>query len=376
MKGGWVKGAVYGTASISNTRGSRCLVFTGGEVNGWVAGGCNGTDFSAGDGINNCTCYICAGGRTQLRSHDGNGTYNNAYGLVFNIPGGQIFGAGRGLAPVTNSNVKYCGSTTTSYVAVADECQVEQNVYGGGYNGVSNNSHVYILGGTIGKKVFGGTARAVSEDAGWRCNNTDIRMYGGTVLGGIYGGHDETGIQYQNASVKITGGTVGQPGQLGFVFGGGLGSATSVRRNVTVQIGEGCNATSGATIYGDVYGGSAEGFVNGTAANNTYSTNVTLYKGTIYGGLYGGGYGCAAFAFALSDAAFGDAPATKHYNASQIRVGDILRVEDDTHMVIVLSVSNSGLVVAEGNYNDSIHWGRKISPKELHETLDYVITRY
>ena len=291
MKGGWVKGAVYGTASISNTRGSRCLVFTGGEVNGWVAGGCNGTDFSAGDGINNGTCYIYAGGRTQLRSHDGNGTYNNAYGLVFNIPGGQIFGAGRGLAPVTNSNVKYCGSTTTSYVAVADECQVEQNVYGGGYNGVSNNSHVYILGGTIGKKVFGGTARAVSEDAGWRCNNTDIRMYGGTVLGGIYGGHDETGIQYQNASVKITGGTVGQPGQLGFVFGGGLGSATSVRRNVTVQIGEGCNATSGATIYGDVYGGSAEGFVNGTAANNTYSTNVTLYKGTIYGGLYGGGLG-------------------------------------------------------------------------------------
>ena len=103
-------------------------------------------------------------------------------------------------------------------------------------------------------------------------------------------------------------------------------------------------------------------------------TNSNYYRWN--GGLYGGGYGCAAFAFALSDAAFGDAPATKHYNASQIRVGDILRVEDDTHMVIVLSVSNSGLVVAEGNYNDSIHWGRKISPKELHETLDYVITRY
>ena len=103
-------------------------------------------------------------------------------------------------------------------------------------------------------------------------------------------------------------------------------------------------------------------------------TNSNYYRWN--GGLYGGGYGCAAFAFALSDAAFGDAPARKHCDPSQIRTGDILRVEDDTHMVIVLSVSGSGLVVAEGNYNDSVHWGRKISPRELYETLDYVITRY
>jgi hypothetical protein len=297
MKGGWVKGAVYGTASISDSRGSRSLVFTGGEVNGWVAGGCNGTDFSAGNGINHGTCYIYAGGNTEFRSHDGQGTYNNAYGLVFNVPGGQIFGAGRGLAPLTNTNVKYCGSTTTAYVVVADESMVEQNVYGGGYNGVSQNCYVYILGGTVGKKVFGGTARAITTDVDWRCRNTDIRMYGGTVKGGVYGGHDETGAQYGNATVNITGGTVGTASidptssELGHVFGSGFGQQTSVAGNVTVSIGTtGSSHSDSPIIWGNVYGG-------GHAA--PYTSNgktfwVKGFNGLVKGSIFGGGKGSTA----------------------------------------------------------------------------------
>ena len=297
MKGGWVKGAVYGTASISDSRGSRSLVFTGGEVNGWVAGGCNGTDFSAGNGINHGTCYIYAGGNTEFRSHDGQGTYNNAYGLVFNVPGGQIFGAGRGLAPLTNTNVKYCGSTTTAYVVVADESMVEQNVYGGGYNGVSQNCYVYILGGTVGKKVFGGTARAITTDVDWRCRNTDIRMYGGTVKGGVYGGHDETGAQYGNATVNITGGTVGTASidptssELGHVFGSGFGQQTSVAGNVTVSIGTtGSSHSDSPLIWGNVYGG-------GHAA--PYTSNgktfwVKGFNGLVKGSIFGGGKGSTA----------------------------------------------------------------------------------
>ena len=299
MKGGWVKGAVYGTASISDSRGSRSLVFTGGEVNGWVAGGCNGTDFSAGNGINNGTCYIYAGGRTEFRSHDGEGTYNNAYGLVFNVPGGQIFGAGRGLAG-TGNQVRYCGSTTTAYVVVADEAEVEQNVYGGGYNGVSQASHVYVTGGTVGGKVFGGTARAISTDGTWRCRTTDIRMYGGTVLGGVYGSHDETGNQYSNVEVQILGGTVGAENQkladntrnhdLGNVFGCGFGVGTSVDGDVMVIIGDSINSTTHTdqpTIWGNVFGGGHE--ANYTVGNHIFK--VLGYNGTVKESIFGGGKG-------------------------------------------------------------------------------------
>lgn len=94
------------------------------------------------------------------------------------------------------------------------------------------------------------------------------------------------------------------------------------------------------------------------------------------GGIYSGGFGCAGFAFALSDAAFGDAPARMHYDPSAVKVGDILRVNNDTHSVIVLEVNSDHVVIAEGNYNSSVHWGRKISKAKLAEITNNVITRY
>lgn len=94
------------------------------------------------------------------------------------------------------------------------------------------------------------------------------------------------------------------------------------------------------------------------------------------GGIYSGGMGCAAFAFAMSDAAFGDLPARRHTDYSNIRVGDILRVNNDTHSVIVLEVSDIEVVIAEGNFNDSIHWGRILNRTELQEEGNYILTRY
>ena len=67
------------------------------------------------------------------------------------------------------------------------------------------------------------------------------------------------------------------------------------------------------------------------------------------GGIYDRGYGCAGFAFLLSDAAFGDLPARKHRNFSKIKVGDIVRLEHDRHSVIVLKKEADGVIVAEGN---------------------------
>ncbi len=104
-------------------------------------------------------------------------------------------------------------------------------------------------------------------------------------------------------------------------------------------------------------------------------TNDNYYEWK--GGIYSGGYGCVGFAFILSDEAFGKLPARliKDYSVSDIRVGDILRMNNDTHSVVVLSIDESGAVIAEGNYNNSVHWGRKISSAEL-EKLTYIMTRY
>ena len=94
------------------------------------------------------------------------------------------------------------------------------------------------------------------------------------------------------------------------------------------------------------------------------------------GGIFTGGYGCVAFSFTMSDAAFGTKKATMHTNVNNIKVGDILRVENNSHTVVVLKIYNNCIEVVEGNYNSSIHWGRLISMDELRTNCSYIITRY
>ncbi|EOS31835.1 hypothetical protein C807_01145 [Lachnospiraceae bacterium 28-4] len=95
--------------------------------------------------------------------------------------------------------------------------------------------------------------------------------------------------------------------------------------------------------------------------------------------------GCVAFAFTLSDAAFGSWPA-RIYAAGEflfedIKAGDILQVNNDVHTVIVLNVSDVGVVVAEGNMSTGdhvgkVHWGRTISKEEVLRNTSHYITRY
>lgn len=288
IKGGWIKGAVYGTASSSRTEVDTRQVITGGEINGWVAGACNGTDVENDDGRNLGDTYIYFGGNAELRSHMKDGVYNNAWGLVGGVEGGNIFASGRG-TPATSAHTdrNYCGSSYNTYVVVADNSQIEQGVYGGGYIGIAQNSHIYILGGTVGT-VYGGSSTPTSTNSTWYTQNTDIRMYGGTVNNGIYGGHyegqNDAGAIQKNASVSIYGGQIGSPEHSANIHGGGYGAMTNVKQNVSVLI-------DNATIYGDVYGGGALGKINGTSATDTYTTTVTFNSGTINGSLYGGGLG-------------------------------------------------------------------------------------
>ncbi len=121
------------------------------------------------------------------------------------------------------------------------------------------------------------------------------------------------------------------------------------------------------------------------ALKSKYPTGTSWDNSKCYswkGGIIDKGCGCAGFAFMLSDTAFGSAKAKKHTDVSKIRVGDILRLYNDTHSVIVLEVNSTGVTVAEGNmtivgsFNNGVYWGRKISSSDLKKDVDFIYTRW
>lgn len=116
------------------------------------------------------------------------------------------------------------------------------------------------------------------------------------------------------------------------------------------------------------------------ALKSSYPEGMRWTNDNFYGwkgGVYSGGYGCAGFAFLLSDAAFGELPARKvtGFQYSDVKVGDILRINNGSHSVIVLEVHEDNVILAEGNYNSSIHWGRSLSRQEV-MNAEYLMTRY
>ena len=127
-----------------------------------------------------------------------------------------------------------------------------------------------------------------------------------------------------------------------------------------------------------------EGYTEGTPWTNFEPYGSNGNKGSTYrwkGGPVKGassGVGCAAFAFILSDEAFGNLPSRTidngNFKYEDIKVGDILRI-NNSHFVIVTQVSPGGVIVAEGNYNKSVHWGRALSKDEV-MAANFIVTRY
>ena len=298
IKGGTVRGSVYGAAEFAGASGDRQFIITGGTINGWVAGGANGTHNDGGELYGSTALYI--GGTTVVGSESGGthvGGYNSSYGTN-GADGGNVFGAGCGILP-NNGNYQNgtVGRVNSSVVAIADEATIWRDVYGGGnYGWVRDNgtTEMYILGGTVNGSVFGGSNNQQGQEV-------TITMKGGTIkgntigdatrIGGLYGGSNSWGTINDNVTMQINGGQVGTSSKNANIHGGGYGSSTAVNGNVEVNVGsnDGSGNTSGdAVIYGDVYGGSADGSVNDATSDHTY---VTLNAGTIYGSLYGGGLG-------------------------------------------------------------------------------------
>ncbi len=287
MKGGTIRGSIYGAGAYANATGVRKYVITGGEVRGWIGAGCNGTNNSWPGGTLNGNTFVYIGGDVVVGKTQGNQYYINA------SQGGNVFGAGSG-----NSNYTTTGRVNNSFVVIADAAHVMGNVYAGGNMGFARyTGSLYVLGGTIEGSAFGGSNKKQGT-------NTIVNMYGGTVKGGVYGGSNLTGTISENTVVNVSGGTVE-----GSVFGGGLGVRTRVLGNVDVTIGY-ANCTENAPelkINTNVYGGSQQGVVNsdddystsnrdtvwdmGTDYKSTKHTNVMVNNGHVVGSVYGGGFG-------------------------------------------------------------------------------------
>ena len=295
-----VDGRIAGGSTSRNCSGDRCIVLTGGQVAGWIAAGSNSNNLSGG--VTNGISYVYIGGNAQVNS---NSTTN-----IGNSSGGVIYGAGCGIASTSDSGQMTKGSN----VVLADDAYVERGIYGGGAMGklpAGQTANMFVLGGHIGigqgSISDNGNNTSVTQSGvfGGACNvgggYSNIYMNGGIVEGGVFGGSNISGTMANDVKIQIEGGQVGTDTLRANVHGGGYGKLTLVNGDVDVTIGKE-NATEGATIYGDVYGGSALGQVNatGTVNNNALSnvqynsgkkTNVTLNAGTINGSLYGGALG-------------------------------------------------------------------------------------
>lgn len=271
--------------------------------------------------------YVYGGGNTA--DVDGDTEVNMTSGTVNH----DIYGGGRGETTIVGGNVTVNIGSKTG-VELSGTGLILGDVYGGSAFGKVNttadkNTFVNVYAGTVNGSVFGGglgqvAAAAVAAvgspgDPGYvpaqpakeaivaeNQGNTTVNVEGGEILTAVYGGSNINGILTDSATVIITGGTIGTswttpvPSPLpDVVFGGGKGEPTLVNGDVLVNIGTLTNTTykGNATIYGNVYGGSALGNTNASRPvsdlvfNDTKNTKVYLYGGTIHGNVFGGGLG-------------------------------------------------------------------------------------
>ena len=278
-----IDGVVYGAAEYAGGRGTRAMIFTGGTINGWIAGGANGTRTDGG--ALNGASYVYVGGNTNVNSNASQTVMNRAIG-------GNVFGAGCGYSATSTSGQVQLGTN----VVVADEAYVERGVYGGGSFGfcaTGQTANIFVLGGkvdcvkggvnaagtTYSADIPGGVFGGALQNHGGIVNITVAEGTGAgegqpLVNGSVYGGSNTSGDINGLATVTMSGGTVTN------VFGGGLGVATNMAAGTKVNV-------SGGTINKNVYGGGEMGTVS---AGNT----VVNVSGGTMSDVYGAGKGEAA----------------------------------------------------------------------------------
>ena len=146
-----------------------------------------------------------------------------------------------------------------------------------------------------------------------------------------------------------------------------------------MQLNMHCSAISASTEMKKAYPNSKEVYDILMSFESKYPQGTPWGNDKYFtwkGGTYSTGYGCAGFAFMLSDAAFGNLPAKflRTFNPSAVQVGDIIHYNN--HFIVVLERDINGFIVAEGNVNNQVMWGRLITDAEIRANFQEHITRY
>ena len=235
---------------------------------------------------NTCSWYVGnVYGGGNLASYSGTPQVNIKNGTV----SGNVYGGGLGNSATVGATEVIVGDLTAANSAY--QAIVSGDVYGGGDAAPVTGSTSVTLQKTNSsvRKLFGG------GNAAGVTGSSSVTMTLGTVTGGIYGGCNSSG-SVGAVMIALNGGLVGtDETHRADVFGGGYGHPTTTTGDVTLNIGTattsgGTTTYSGsAVIYGDVYGGSALGQVNGSGSTTILNINSNSIHGTIYGGGMGSG---------------------------------------------------------------------------------------
>ncbi len=220
----------------------------------------------------------------------------------------ELCGGGFGKATIV-SGTAYVNIGTGTAATDAGASSIVGDIYGGSAYGKVVNAEVNIYkntsftgdvyGGGKGKFIASGnTGNILAEVTG----KSTVNMYATTITGHIYGGCNEHGLSNE-AEVNMLGGTLGVVGtpKADLLFAGGHGKETTTK-TAFMNIGSVDETTTphtysgSATIYSNVYGGSALGAVGVSTSNEvTGSATVNLYQATrITGDVFGDGMGDVA----------------------------------------------------------------------------------
>ena len=302
---------ISGDVTLNLFGGEITNAFGGSNINGNINGqiivnvldneasGC-GLDITNIYGASNATAYTPDNGENLISPlvnvmHINNIHEVGGQNVEFGIRG-NVFGGGN-LAEVNSNpklNIGYVDAMSsyipTSYLPSGytmpanPRAYVTGNVFGGGNEAAVNGKSLVMLqhaNSRVGNLFGGGNKAGVSE--------SEVNVIDGTVATAVYGGCNESGTS-GDIEVNILNnlGAGGTDGYTVDVFGGGLGHDTHTDGNVTVTIGTGAGGATSPILYGNVYGGSAMGYVN---SDNADTTSVWLRSGKVNGRVFGGGLG-------------------------------------------------------------------------------------
>lgn len=252
--------------------------------------------------------------------------FGGGFGAETNVTGTAYVSVGEKKETTTSAdpaNPESQESTSVSYVAhdatETGNFGAGSGIYGGSALGTVSNAVVNLYAGKIAAEVFGGGQGRVASGTEGQDGYVDaksatittkatVTLFEANVASAIYGGCNVNGSAAVT-EVNILGGTLGvapDPNATStavaeVLFGGGKGQLTTTGTTV-VNIGKATTADGdspsttyegAATIYGNMYGGSALGAVGVSSSNEpTGSATVNLYKAAnVTGDVFGDGMG-------------------------------------------------------------------------------------